>query len=93
MNKLINKLPLLAFVLAAFAAVAFNFPEEGNTSKYGSDGIDTYDVTNVDMGPGADEYQCNSETLVCLYQDEELATPVPESEGRFIPGNELDPIE
>lgn len=93
MNKLINKLPLLAFVVAGFAAFAFNFPDKEVTSKYGSDGIDTYDVTNVDMGPGADEYWCNEETVVCLFQDENLQTPVPDSEGRFIPGNELDPIE
>ncbi|HSF55906.1 MAG TPA: hypothetical protein VLA71_19280, partial [Algoriphagus sp.] len=92
MNKLINKLPLLAFVLAAFAALAFNFPDKENTSRYGSHDSKIYDVTNVDMGSAADEYQCNGETGECLFEDEELENHVPNSWGEFDPGEALVPI-
>lgn len=61
MNTLIKRLPLFAFVLAAFAAFAFTSPDTG---EYGYDGEHWIDVTEVDPGPLT--YQCNfSTTQVC----------------------------
>lgn len=92
MEAITKRVPLLAFVLAAFAAVAFTFPEMEVTSRFGAVGSDIYDVTNVDMGPGADEYQCNAETSQCLFQDQQLQNPVPGALGEFDPGESLIPI-
>ena len=65
MNKLIKKLPLLAFVLAAFAAVAFS-PKEAPMNKYGQSGAQWYNVTNVVPGPTT--YTCDeAEEVHCLY--------------------------
>lgn len=92
MNKLINKLPLLAFVLAAFAAFAFSSPNDALAPRYGKVGANVYNVTGLTMGPGANQYWCDSETTVCLYHDEETQDPVDESIGTFIPGSGLTPI-
>ncbi|WPR77499.1 DUF6520 family protein [Algoriphagus sp. NG3] len=92
MNKVKGALPIIAFVFAAFAAFAFNFPENEVTSKYGSHAGDIYDVTNVNMGPDTDEYQCNGETSQCLFEDQELQNPVSSSWGEFDPGDALIPI-
>lgn len=67
MNKLINKLPLFAFVLAAFAAVAFTSPEVA-TNEYGEEGGTWYNVTGIT--PDDDTYVCNAEPNVnCLFDD------------------------
>jgi len=92
MNRLLSKLPLLAFVLAAFAAFAFNFPDREVTSEYGGVGTVVYDVTNVDMGPADDEYQCSGDSGQCLFQNPGLSVPVENSEGQFEPGDALIPI-
>ncbi|WP_139162845.1 hypothetical protein [Algoriphagus faecimaris] len=60
-----SKLPLLAFVLAAFAAVAFTSPK-ASTGEYGLAGGVWYDVTDID--PDEDTYVCNQdETEDCLF--------------------------
>jgi hypothetical protein len=63
MNKLINKLPLLAFVLAAFAAVAFTSPETGEYAQDPDNPSIWYDLSEVDPGP--ETYECNN-TGNCL---------------------------
>lgn len=65
MNKLLNMLPLLAFVLAAFAAVAFTSPKS-NSGEYGLSGTTWYDVTGIN--PDEDTYVCDiDETQDCLF--------------------------
>lgn len=65
MNKLINKLPLLAFVMAAFAAVAFTAPSS-ITGEFGLAGGTWYDVTGIN--PDEDTYVCDADpTKDCLF--------------------------
>lgn len=61
MNTLIKKLPLLAFVLAAFAAVAFTPPHDPQP-EYGLDGSIWRDVTELEIDVN---YQCNDSEQVC----------------------------
>tara|TARA_R110002124_G_scaffold88576_1_gene227207 strand:- start:217 stop:498 length:282 start_codon:yes stop_codon:yes gene_type:complete len=93
MNKLKGFLPIIAFVFAAFAAFAFSSPEKPNDPRYGKVGSDVYDVTDLDMGPLPNQYWCDEETTVCLFEDEEASIPVDDSEGTFIPGSSLTPIQ
>ena len=89
MNKLINKLPLLAFVLAAFAAVAFTSPSEEVGTMYGYDGTDWYEVTGP---PSPTTYACDAHTQPgCLYDavGGNLVDPVTKRQFRNIG---LDPI-
>jgi hypothetical protein len=63
MNKLINKLPLLAFVLAAFAALAFSSPR---VPEYAQDPVNPsiwYDLTNTN--PSGTTYECDAVEDVC----------------------------
>lgn len=63
MNKLLSKLPLLAFVLAAFAAVAFTSPKEVSDPMYGFDGTHWYLI----QGDEGVTYVCDSDnTPGCL---------------------------
>lgn len=65
MNTLIKKLPLLAFVLAAFAAVAFS-PKDSAMNLYGQSGSQWYNVTGIPTGP--DTYTCDEqEAEECLF--------------------------
>lgn len=61
MNTLIKKLPLLAFVLAAFAAVAFTPPHDPQP-EYGLDGSIWRDATELEIDVN---YQCNESEEVC----------------------------
>jgi hypothetical protein len=61
MKTLIKRLPVFAFILAAFAAFAFT---PAASSEYGLDGEDWIEVTELTPGPLT--YQCNSSTTqVC----------------------------
>ncbi len=63
MNKLMSKLPLLAFVLAAFAAVAFTSPRG---PEYAQDPVNPsiwYDLTHV--APSSTSYECDDAEQVC----------------------------
>ncbi len=65
MNKLINKLPILAFVLAAFAAVAFS-PKDMAMNVYGESAGQWYNVTGITPGPST--YTCDQqEDVECLH--------------------------
>ncbi|SFT42229.1 hypothetical protein SAMN04489724_0686 [Algoriphagus locisalis] len=89
MNKLKGALPIIAFVFAAFAAFAFNFPQKGTDPRYGTHDGKVYDVTNVNMGDGIDEYQCDELEDQCLFENQALTIPVENSDGEFIPGPAL----
>jgi hypothetical protein len=90
-----NLLPALGLVFGATLAMAMNFanPTSADDPKYGWHNGEVYDVTNRSMGSGALQYQCNIDTEVCLYQDSEITNPVPGSQGEFVPGSGLTPIE
>lgn len=64
MDAITKRLPLLAFVLAAFAAVAFS-PKEQPMNVYGYDGTHWYEVTG---DPSPNTYACDeAEEPGCLY--------------------------
>ncbi|GAB3654934.1 hypothetical protein GCM10028791_25880 [Echinicola sediminis] len=93
MKKLIKNIPLLALIFAMVGAFAFNMPEREFSSEFGTpdSGQTWYDVTNVSMGPGPDQYQCNSATETCLYSEKDLNHPITSEEGEFVPGSSLIP--
>lgn len=82
MNKLISKLPLLAFLLAAFAAVAFTSPKVV-TGEYGQAAGVWYDVQGIN--PDEDTYVCNSsESHNCLFEEASVtSTPIPSEMGKI----------
>lgn len=90
MNKLANKLPLLAFVLAATLAMAMNFahnPEE----RYAEDpapGTEIwYDLTDVTPGPNT--YECNESVLQTCSHVDPMVTSAEVEEGEFIKNGSL----
>ena len=66
MNTLKKRLPQLAFVLAAFAAVAFTSPKVV-TNLYGEEGGTWYDVTMTTPGPTT--YVCDQADVDGCLQD------------------------
>jgi hypothetical protein len=81
MEAITKKLPLLAFVLAAFAAVAFTAPQEMVT-MYGFDGEHWYQIDD-DTPPGS--YTCESDTEPrCLYDAVEGQPINPEVNRKFV---------
>ncbi|WP_339708310.1 DUF6520 family protein [Algoriphagus aquimarinus] len=71
MNKIAGKLPIIAFVFAAFAAFAFTSPQ---VSEYGLSGSNWINVTGLTPGPTT--YQCNSDPQACTRQEPNLSAPV-----------------
>lgn len=63
MNTLIKKLPLLAFLLAAFAAVAFTSPRGPEFAQDPVNPSIWYDLTNVT--PSSSTYECDDVEQVC----------------------------
>ena len=88
-------LPALGLVLGATLAMAMNFanPSNANDPKFGWHDNEVYDVTTRTVGNGPLQYQCDAAASVCLYQDASLSTPIDESQGEFMPGSGLTPIE
>lgn len=71
MNTLVKRLPLFAFILAAFAAFAFTPLDD--VPEYAQDPIDSniwYDLTEEDPGPGT--YNCDQTSAICT---RELPSP------------------
>ncbi|MDP3198931.1 MAG: hypothetical protein Q8M62_03825 [Algoriphagus sp.] len=65
MNKLKGALPIIAFLFAAFAAVAFS-PKNSAMNVYGEDGGQWYNVTGI--APGPTTYTCDVlEDVECLH--------------------------
>lgn len=64
MNKVKGALPIFAFVVAAFAALAFS-PKQSATEQWGQDNGVWYNVTN--MTPDVDYVCDNEEETHCLY--------------------------
>lgn len=80
MNKLIKKLPLLAFVLAAFAAVAFS-PKDSAMNYYAESAGQWYNLSGIVPGPVT--YTCDShEDSECVY-DSVNGTPINPDEDRI----------
>tara|TARA_R110002020_G_scaffold131044_1_gene293029 strand:+ start:5399 stop:5647 length:249 start_codon:yes stop_codon:yes gene_type:complete len=71
MNTLIKRLPLFAFVLAAFAAFAFTSPPP---AEYGLSGTNWIDVTG--LTPGLTTYQCNLDPQACTREAPSTSAPV-----------------
>lgn len=62
MTKIKGVLPIIAFVFAAFAALAFS-PADSQTAEYGFDGQNWINVTG--LVPGPDTYLCDEDPQVC----------------------------
>ena len=72
MNTLIKRLPLFAFILTAFAAVAFTSPQ---SEEWGQVDEDTFiNVTNLTPGPLT--YQCNGSSGACTRSSDDPTAPV-----------------
>ena len=81
MDKFLKKLPLLAFVLAAFAAVAFTSPKEVTDPMYGFDGTHWYLI----QGEQGVTYVCDSDvTPGCLYDAIEGQPIDPNTNRKFV---------
>ena len=95
MKPFMKMLPALGLVFGATLAMAMNFatPSNANDPKFGLHENEVYDVTDRTVGPGPEQYQCNAATTDCLYEDASLTIPVENSEGEFMPGSGLTPIE
>lgn len=68
MNKLMSKLPLLAFVLAAFAAVAFTGAKDlpGNSTMiWAEDPANPGHYINVTEPVSQNRFDCNESELEC----------------------------
>lgn len=82
MNAITKRLPLLAFVLAAFAAVAFTSPESDDPQYGTPDGGETWVQVNDPQNPV--NYQCNSGSEACLYEDESMNHPIGTTDKQFV---------
>ena len=71
MNNLIKRLPLFAFILAAFGAFAFSSPP---TPEYGLSGSTWINVTGLTPGPTT--YQCNQDPQACTREAPSPSSPV-----------------
>ncbi|RAI85607.1 hypothetical protein [Algoriphagus yeomjeoni] len=72
MNTLVKRLPLFAFVLAAFAAFAFTGPSDPDP-EFGLDGSTWRNVSG--LTPGVD-YNCNyNPEMVCTHIAEDIESP------------------
>lgn len=93
MNRLINKLPVFGLVLAAVFAFAFTQADNVNQTRYGFANNAWYDVTNVSMGSGPDQYNCNLAfpSEQCLFSEKSTSEPIEDELGRFVPGVNLIP--
>ncbi|SFT96309.1 hypothetical protein SAMN04489724_3004 [Algoriphagus locisalis] len=93
MKKLEGKLPLLAFVVAAFAAVAFTSPKDLDP-EYAQDPTNPaiwYDLSNET--PGDDTYRCNLQvTDVCTRSLPDDMAPAKKN-GEFVINGELEEVE
>lgn len=81
MKNLAGKLPLIAFVVAAFAAVAFTSPEQDSEYWAIIDG----QFQNVTTAVENNQYMCDTATSGhCLY-DAENGNPISEPETKYVP--------
>ncbi len=89
MNTLIKRLPLFAFVLAAFAAFAFTSPKS-LTGEYGEESNVWYDVSTTD--PGVDTYQCDTDLSEnCLFdQPFGMGSPISGQTGKIFVVNDAE---
>ena len=85
MDKLINKLPLLAFVLAAFAAVAFTGPKEEDP-MYARIVDSQNNVTwlHVNDPQNPVDYDCDNGSEYCLYSAPNESSPIGSADKEFV---------
>ncbi|UCS95044.1 hypothetical protein KZP23_08550 [Echinicola marina] len=79
MNKFVKKLPILAFLLGAVGAFAFNTSSPVSEEIWGEDENGWHNVTELEYGK---DYQCNASTEQCLYDDVD-GNPIPNETGTF----------
>lgn len=92
-NNVKNLLRAGVFALAAVFAFAFTQPVDPMTPKFGMDVQGRlFDLTGINQGQGANQYTCNSPATTCTWADIDLTVPV-ESNGQFVPGSGLKPID
>lgn len=80
-----------AVVLAILAAFAFRSESNIDDPQFGYDATEEkwYDVTSMTEGV---DFLCNTAPQSCLY-DAVDGQPIQDSEGEFVPGSGLEPIE
>lgn len=88
MNKLKGALPIIAFVFAAFAAVAFTSPAAPEYAQDPSNPSVWYDLSEIDPGP--ETYECNN-TGNCLRSAPNTSAPVI-ANGMFVKHSEDLPV-
>lgn len=85
MKNLEGKLPLIAFVVAAFAAVAFTSPKEEDPMFARI--VDAEDnVTWLEVNDPSDpvSYQCNNGSEYCLYSAPNESSPIGSQTKEFV---------
>ncbi|MEP0711877.1 DUF6520 family protein [Algoriphagus sp.] len=85
MKKLEGKLPLLAFVVAAFAAVAFTGPKEEDP-MYARIVDNQNNVTwlHVNDPQNPVDYDCDSGSEFCLYSEPNDSAPIGTANKEFV---------
>ena len=73
---------MLAFVLAAFAAVAFTGPENSDPEYGTPDGGITWVRVNDPQNPV--NYQCDLGSEACLYSEPNLMNPIGTTDKKFV---------
>ena len=85
MNKLKGTLPIIAFVFAAFAAVAFTSPEEDGP-MYGKTLDENNEEVWIHVNPPGEpevEYNCDVATSdYCLYSTPDESSPITSTANR-----------
>ncbi|MCE7053679.1 MULTISPECIES: hypothetical protein [unclassified Algoriphagus] len=92
MNTLIKRLPAFAFVIAAFAAFAFNAPVIGGeptaTKIWTPDATQSNGYRDVTILVQSEDYECNASEMYCLveFHNDNPATGILNvlSEGEFV---------
>jgi hypothetical protein len=81
MEAITKRLPLLAFVLAAFAAVAFTSPENDDPQYGTPDGGITWVQVNDPQNPV--NYRCDQGSEACTYEDQSMDHPIGTTNRKF----------
>ena len=91
MKKLFNVLPMLAFVLAGIAGMAFTSATDLDDPKFGKFNGDWYDVTGMTEGPTT--YQCLQSSAVCLREQPNDQAAIVQNNATFVLHADIDPVD